>query len=890
MKRKPQLLMALFSVFCVLYGETAAQNTMTVTASNIQNALGQKLATGQVCFQATNGAAPIGFQAGGGGQVINRAVCAPVGNGAFSVSLPNTALTVPANICYRLTVKDSATNQVVLGTPPTAKGAGPGPTGYDCVQPSPAATSWCGGTSCNLDNYPPNLAPLQVVTAPVQPAITDTGGASVAVMAVNIENALGQKLASGEACFQPATNGGVTISFQAAGGGQVINRPVCAPVTNGAFNVSLANTAQTNPRNVCYRLTVKDSATNQIVLGAAAGETSGYDCLQTAGSNNWCANSVCDLDNFQPNMAPLLTVQTGPQGPPGPVGSTSGITEVLTGYGAKCDGTTDDTSALLSVLDTLYSAGGGTVVLPEGRTCFIGGPVVLPNDGQGTPHQPSIRITGSGASANGYWTSLPSGASALELRNNAAVAKIDTRGAGVLEIDHLLLKDGGSDCSPFIQTTNTTLKIHDVAFSGTASGTSACNDAVVLGGTTNTVGTSSNAPFQGYGTVVERLFLDRIRRGLYGRTYVNGTVFRDSTFSASCGSNLTSGAAIEFLGDACNGGTQFDVGNVVRDNLIEESSYGYPIKWACAENNTFAGNNLYDPTATLQAHYFANGAQSGDNILIYGYHNDTYAALVDQSSDGNTVLTAHQAQYSVFPQYVNFARDGNPFIEKGKTSPLGPTWLDASGNQFQLNMTLGTNWNLIYTPSGGSQTTLFQFASGGTGVPWMIMNGSNVAYIDCGVAGGSIPCKLRGTEFDLGSDTLVVPGYYFRSKYQGWFGGSGASTLIPLIAVGASGQTADLFQLQANNSTPLFRVRSDGGVVSNMYWTGNGGSSDMAGVISLSGGTGSHTFTGSYGVPPLCVASDATAANALKVSVTPTTLTVTGVGSDTVYYICVART
>jgi hypothetical protein len=47
--------------FCVLCGETTAQNTMTVTASNIQNVIGQKLATGQVCFQAANGAAPIGF-------------------------------------------------------------------------------------------------------------------------------------------------------------------------------------------------------------------------------------------------------------------------------------------------------------------------------------------------------------------------------------------------------------------------------------------------------------------------------------------------------------------------------------------------------------------------------------------------------------------------------------------------------------------------------------------------------------------------------------------------------------------------------------------------------------------------------------------------------------
>jgi hypothetical protein len=313
-------------VVCVFCAESSAQNTMTVTASKIQNALGQTLASGQACFQATNGVAPIGFQAGGGGQVINRAVCATVTSGALSATLPNTALTVPANVCFRLTVKDLATNQVVLGTPPTAKGAGPGATGYDCVQPSPTASSWCSGSTCNLDNYPPNLAPVQVVTAPLQPTITDTGNATVTVTSSNLQNAFGVKLAVGEVCFQAATNNGTPIGFQAAAGGQVISRAVCAPVSNGAFTASLANTAQTNPRNVCYRLTVKDLSTNQIVLGAATGETSGYDCVQTAGSSNWCSSSVCNFDNYPPNLAPLTVTQvvTGAQGPAGTSMCTGG--------------------------------------------------------------------------------------------------------------------------------------------------------------------------------------------------------------------------------------------------------------------------------------------------------------------------------------------------------------------------------------------------------------------------------------------------------------------------------------------------------------------------------------------------------------------------------------
>jgi hypothetical protein len=120
-------------------------------------------------------------------------------------------------------------------------------------------------------------------------------------------------------------------------------------------------------------------------------------------------------------------------------------------------------------------------------------------------HQPYLRLTGAGnnfnSRLNGAQGGVSTGASTLDLRVTAAVAKIDTRGIGILEIDHLILKDGGSDASPFIQTTNTALKIHDVTFVGTAAGASAVNDAIILGGTDGAGhgGLLSTSPFQGYG-------------------------------------------------------------------------------------------------------------------------------------------------------------------------------------------------------------------------------------------------------------------------------------------------------------------------------------------------------------------------------------------------------
>ena len=205
---RKKLLWAL--VFCAA-AIAQAQNTVTVTASNIENALGQKLANGQACFQATTGigGTPISFQMGGGGLVTNRPVCGSVTNGALSVTLPNTANTVPANVCLNFTVKDLSTNQIVLG-------AGNGNNGFGCLQPSgnSSQSSWCSGSStitCNLDNYPPNLTALGIqglqgpsgvsgtisigavtpLNGAAAPTVTNSGSSTAAVINFGIPRGIG---------------------------------------------------------------------------------------------------------------------------------------------------------------------------------------------------------------------------------------------------------------------------------------------------------------------------------------------------------------------------------------------------------------------------------------------------------------------------------------------------------------------------------------------------------------------------------------------------------------------------------------------------------------------------------------------------------------------------
>jgi hypothetical protein len=61
---------------------------------------------------------------------------------------------------------------------------------------------------------------------------------------------------------------------------------------------------------------------------------------------------------------------------------------------------------------------------------------------------------------------------------------------------------------------------------------------------------------------------------------------------------------------------------------------------------------------------------------------------------------------------------------------------------------------------------------------------------------------------------------------------------------------------------------------------------DLAGQVTLAGGTGSYSFSVTYANPPICVVSDNTAVAAAKGTTTTTTLTITGTGTDVISYMC----
>src|SRR6185312_1428656 len=87
------------------------------------------------------------------------------------------------------------------------------------------------------------------------------------VSASNITDLNQQKLAAGSLCLLGTDQNDVPISFGVGGGGQVLARPFCVTVTNGAAAaLTVPNPQNTQPPGIYYRVSVTDSATGQVVL------------------------------------------------------------------------------------------------------------------------------------------------------------------------------------------------------------------------------------------------------------------------------------------------------------------------------------------------------------------------------------------------------------------------------------------------------------------------------------------------------------------------------------------------------------------------------------------------------------------------------------------------
>jgi hypothetical protein len=126
-----------------LFAGALAAQTVPVAASLLQD--GGAPANGTIYWTPVlNPTTRTVYRKPGGGMATPTPVAAAVTNGAFSIAaMPDSALTTPTNLCWRVTL--ATTNGVQVLT--------------NCAQPS-ASNYWYAAGVDNFDNFVPSIAPL----------------------------------------------------------------------------------------------------------------------------------------------------------------------------------------------------------------------------------------------------------------------------------------------------------------------------------------------------------------------------------------------------------------------------------------------------------------------------------------------------------------------------------------------------------------------------------------------------------------------------------------------------------------------------------------------------------------------------------------------------------
>ena len=393
-------------------------------------------------------------------------------------------------------------------------------------------------------------------------------------------------------------------------------------------------------------------------------------------------------------------------------------------YGAKCDGSTDDTAAVNAAILAAVTAGGGVVVWPDG-TCFMAGPFIIPYTGSSHPLQVPLRFTGQGAPVNPYLNDpAPTGGTVINNTYNAGgayAAKIDTRGGGLLEIDHLLLTDSSNSGAMFIATTNTALYLHDMGIRGytTNSGTACVQDAIRLGGITSAStilgGTGNTNGFQGYGTRIDNVWFSHIREAVQFGGSANQVFVSNAVVDTTCGSSKAQGAPFVFYGQGYGAS-----GNTIFGGVIEVTHYPYG------------------------ATFLDDGTGSVSNIcnLIVGV--GWYDEVMSAPTLGGVYFSLHSTNNSVMPSFADTAiqlSGSTPIFFAGPGKLLNTLW-NIGGFPSQV---YGSVTGLSGVSSGtgnftgaGDYATLATPNSPGNGLEVYAPSGATTLFVSMSASSGSV--------------------------------------------------------------------------------------------------------------------------------------------------------
>jgi hypothetical protein len=293
-----------------------------------------------------------------------------------------------------------------------------------------------------------------------------------------------------------------------------------------------------------------------------------------------------------------------------------------------------------------------------------------------------------------------------------------TLGNGNLEIDHITLMNGntaGGDTVPFIFSTNTTLNLHDLTIIGdtSLSGANNIQDAIQLGNGSTPSNTTSSS-FSGYGTVIDKVFVDHVKRFLYFHSgpawTVNGIQVTNNTVWQACGSNdATNGAAIDI------GSLGTDSGNYFAGNLLE-GVYKWMVRVQSGNFNVFIANNIFDDTITAA---FRFESLAGKNLVI------------QPSVQSNATLVSNQLDNMLFSENL---------LQSGPNTRLA---VGESANTVLFG-NVGAGYPAIWPSSLTPSSANYGLAMGSGGDSYL--NGGTEVYL---LTGGTIKGHLTSTLMDF---------------------------------------------------------------------------------------------------------------------------------------------
>lgn len=285
---------------------------------------------------------------------------------------------------------------------------------------------------------------------------------------------------------------------------------------------------------------------------------------------------------------------------------------------------------------------------------------------------------------------------------NSPVAKINSFGVGMLEIDHLTLCDTATDSGIFFFTSNTTCAIHDVTFLGNTPATSLLaskNDAIWLGNNNGTANGTFAAAFQGYGTTITHCFFQNVRRAVFGQAYCNGVNISENTIWSSAGD--PQGAAIVL------GTLSYGVGadsNWIVGNLMEVVHYKWGIQIVNGIENKIMGNDSYDPTGGTFSSSVRLEAGATPNLVIGGFDGGFPAIsdvpLTSTTPGENTLITPGHSTPNIFHSPIAVTMISTGTLTAGQVVKLDT----ANTNSVVVATTADTGAGLAIGIAGNSCT------------------------------------------------------------------------------------------------------------------------------------------------------------------------------------------